>query len=162
MAGPNISSTLLANRPSAGTDTQGLNVMPVMNMFIILIPFLISMSAFAHLAAHELNLPAGDQPQQAVSTSDLPLVIALAVDGLQVVRGDFVVAEYQKTSGENFLPQLLELLKQYSDQPMVVAVDKAVTTADLVLCLDTIAEAGCTDVGLAAGAGVLLSTEAGK
>jgi len=158
----NLSPSILSRRPSAKTEAAHLNVMPVMNMFIILIPFLISMSAFTHLAAHEFSLPGDDNPGQAIERLDLPLTVAVGLEGLLVVQGDFVLAELPKNAGIHDLASLVVLLKEQAPLKVVVAVDEEVPTSSLVSCLDAIGDAGCSDVGLAAGVGVSLSAEVDK
>lgn len=158
----NESASLLSRRPSANTEAAHLNVMPVMNMFIILIPFLISMSAFTHLAAHEFTLPGDDGAGMAVKRIDLPLTVAVGIEGLLLVQGDIVLAELPRSEGTHDLPALVELLKDQAPSRVIVAVDELVSTSNLVDCLDAIGAAGCTDVGLAAGVGVHLSAEVNK
>jgi len=133
-----------------------------MNMFIILIPFLISMSAFTHLAAHEFSLPGSDNPGQAVKRIDLPLTSAVGQEGLMVIQGDFILAELPIKKGKHDLHSLVALLKEQTPDKIVVAVDENVSTSNLVSCLDAIEDAGCTDIGLAAGVGVSLSAEVNK
>jgi biopolymer transport protein ExbD len=152
-------SSLLARRPSTIADVADLNVTPVMNMFIILIPFLISMSAFTHLAAHEFHLPGDEGPGQASERSDLPLTVAVGVAGLLVAQGDIVVAELPRRAGNQDLAALTSLLKSQAPDKLVLAVDDPINTAEVVACLDACRAAGCIDVGLAAGTGVTLVGE---
>ncbi len=129
-----------------------------MNMFIILIPFLISMSAFTHLAAHEFSVPGNEGPGQASERHELPLTIGVGVQGIIVVQGDIVVAELPRIEGALDLNKLQLLLESLAPEQLVVAVDGPVLTAELVTCLDACRQAGCLDVGLAAGTGVVLSS----
>ncbi len=135
-----------------------LDVTPVMNMFIILIPFLISMSAFTHLAAHEFSVPGNEGPGQASERHKLPLTIGVGLQGILIVQGDIVVAELPRIEGALDLNQLQQLLGSLAPDQLVVAVDGPVLTAELVTCLDACRQAGCKDVGLAAGTGVVLSS----
>ena len=47
---------------SLGTDPEqiDLDVTPVMNLFMVLIPFLVSMAVFTHIAVIDFSLPPGD------------------------------------------------------------------------------------------------------
>jgi len=152
-----LSSSLRARRPSAVAGVADLDVTPVMNMFIILIPFLVSMTAFTHLAAHELSLPGDEGADHVSERQDLPLTVAVGVQGLLVVQGDIVVAELPRRGAEQDLAGLTALLQTQSAERLVVAVDEEIVTAEVVACLDACRKAGCTDVGLAAGTGVVLS-----
>jgi biopolymer transport protein ExbD len=128
-----------------------------MNMFIILIPFLISMTAFTHLAAQDFSLPGNEGPDHATERVDLPLTVALGIQGLMVVQGDVVVAEFARLGDGQDLAGLTALLRTKAPARLIVAVDGPVTTNEIVACLDACRGAGCTDVGLAAGTGVVLS-----
>jgi biopolymer transport protein ExbD len=41
-----------------------LDVTPVMNLFMVLIPFLVSMAVFTHLAVVDFSLPPANTPSQ--------------------------------------------------------------------------------------------------
>jgi len=152
----NHPTSLLARRPSAVAEVADLNVTPVMNMFIILIPFLISMSVFTQLAAHELHLPGDEGPGQTSERRDLPLTVAVGVAGLIIVQGDIVVAELPRRNGNQDLSALTSVLRSQAPDKLVLAVDDPISTAEVVACLDACRAAGCADVGLAAGTGVTL------
>lgn len=158
----NQSVSLLSRRPSSNTGAADLNVMPVMNMFIILIPFLISMSAFTHLAAHEFSLPADDQPGQAVERMDLPFTVGIGLEAMVLVQGDIELAKIPNIEGSQDLSALMLLLQAQNPDRVIVAVDDLVSTSSLVSCLDAIRAVGCTNVGLAAGVGVSLSEQVNR
>ncbi len=155
----NHASSLLARRPSSVAAVADLNVTPVMNMFIILIPFLVSMSAFTHLAAHELNLPGDEGLGHATERVDLPLTVAVGVAGIIIAEGDIVVAELPRQEGIQDLAGLTKLLREQAPEKLVLAVDDPIVTAEVVACLDACRAAGCVDVGLAAGTGVVMTGE---
>ena len=102
--------SLRNRRPSAIAGVADLDVTPVMNMFIILIPFLISMTAFAHLAAHELRLPGDEGSAHATERHELSLTVAVGVPGLVVVKGDVVLGELPRLGDELDLAGLTLLL----------------------------------------------------
>lgn len=152
-------SSLRARRPSNVAGVAELDVTPVMNMFIILIPFLISMTAFTQLAAHEFSLPGDEAADHATERGDLPLTVAVGTAGILVAQGDVVVAEFPRRSAGLDLAGLTALLHTQNPERLIVAVDAPVVTAEVVACLDACTAAGCEDVGLAAGTGVVLSGE---
>ncbi len=46
------------NTPSeSASEVFDIDVTPVMNMFVVLIPFLVSMAVFSHFASHDFYLP---------------------------------------------------------------------------------------------------------
>ncbi len=156
----NSATSLRDRRPSAIAGVADLDVTPVMNMFIILIPFLISMTAFAHLATHEFSLPGDEGSAHATERHELPLTVAVGVPGLVVVKGDVVLGELPRLGDELDLAGLVALLSGQTSEKLVVAVDDPIATAEVVACLDACRAAGLNDVALAAGTGVVLNGEA--
>ncbi len=155
-----MNSALVRTTLRRPTEVAGavvdLDVTPVMNMFIILIPFLVSMAVFSHLAVHSFSLPADEGPGEAKTADELPLTVALAADRIVVARGEWTLGEAARGESSydwNALVTALESarvrLPQVDD--VVVAVDDAVVCADVVGALDRCREAGYGEVGLAAG-----------
>jgi len=152
-----VNSSLTARRPSRLAEVTDLDVTPVMNMFIILIPFLVSMAVFAHLAAHRFSLPADDATGQARTASEVPLTVAVAADRIVLAWGDREVASLTRASDGEF--EVAELRRHLDSERfrrpemarVVLAVDDGVACAGVVTCLDQCRAAGYTDVGLAAG-----------
>lgn len=143
-------SRLTARRPSLLAATGDLDVTPVMNMFIILIPFLVSMAVFAHLAAHRLALPADDGADRARTAAELPLTIVVTPDRLTLAWGGREVA-HASTGHQGELARLLDVERARRPEvgAVVVAVDDAVACAAIVRVLDACRDAGFEDVGLA-------------
>ena len=156
----NLRASLLARRPGAALPGPELDVTPVMNMFIILIPFLVGMSAFTHLSAHELTVP-GDQSLAAdTEVPPLPLVVAVGSPGCRLSLGDRVLLELPR-SGDGALPlaALTAGLTGLELNKVIIAADEDVTADEVVRCLDAVRGLGCADLGLAAGTGLQLSGE---
>ena len=156
---------LAGSAPSAAAGAEQINVTPVLNMFTILIPFLVTMTAFSHLAVQAFQLPSNEAPGQAQTIETVPLTVALGVNRVTVVHADRVLATMVRPlagSGPDGDPldELAEVASVLarlraelpSVQRVVVAVDDPVTCEDLVTCLDRCREAGFTEVSLAAGA----------
>jgi len=153
-------SQLTRRRPAtvAGLD---LDVTPVMNMFIILIPFLVGMAAFTHLAVQDVEL-ASDQgsPPALTTAAAQPLVVAVGDRGLVIVRDAAVLAELPAKNGAQDLDGLLAVLSDLEASRLVLAVDDPVSVDTVVACLDCCRAAGFADVGLASGMGVVMTGEA--
>jgi biopolymer transport protein ExbD len=125
-------------------------------MFTILIPFLISMTAFSHLAVQAFQLPADEASGHAQVVEKLPLTVAMTTDRITLAHADRVLAYVPHgLAGYDFqalASALREARLRLPNTPrVVVAVDDPILCADLVLCLDRCREAGFIDVGLAAG-----------
>ncbi len=154
-----MNSSLTQSRPSRAAQIADLDVTPVMNMFIILIPFLISMSAFTHLASHSFDLPGDEGTEHASEQKDMPLTIVLGPQQALLVQGDVELQRIYWTENESSFGPLVAFLQTRTLEKIVVAVDGAVLTAQVVSCLDACRAAGCQDVGLADGSGVLAVEE---
>jgi biopolymer transport protein ExbD len=76
--------------PSEITDIPEIDVTPVMNMFIILIPFLVSMAIFTHLSIIEFSLPpnVGSSMNSSPKKPSPKLTIRIGDDYLGVVMGE--------------------------------------------------------------------------
>lgn len=158
MTDPSVS--LRSRRPSQLAPGVEIDVTPVMNMFIILIPFLVSMAVFTHLATHAFTLPADDGAGVARTADAMPLTVAVTVDRLVVAQGDHTLAELPRLAANGYdqVELLAVLAAERARRPeihaVVVAVDDPVVCADLVGCLDQCRAAGFDEVGVAAGTGL--------
>ncbi len=138
-------ASLLARRPGAALPGPDLDVTPVMNMFIILIPFLVGMSAFTHLSAHVLDVP-GDQSLVAdAPTPPPPLVLNVATESWRLSIGGRVLSE-----GEFPATTPASALARLEKGRLIIAAGPALPAEDVVRCLDMARAAGFQDVGLAA------------
>ncbi len=148
-------SASMLRRPSGGEVGPEIDVTPVMNMFIILIPFLISMAVFTQLATHAFTLPGDDPAGLARHVDTVPLTVAVAAGGVTVVLGDQPLASLTAgadggVDGAALLAVLVaERVRRPGVVEVTVAVDDPVTSAVLVRCLDQCRAAGFTEVGLA-------------
>lgn len=125
-----------------------VDVTPVMNVFIILVPFLVSMAVFTQVATQSFTLPASDGPGEAIAADALPVTVVLRVDGVQVARGDRELATLPVDQSGLEAVLADERARGGRDQ-VVVAVDDAVACDAVVRCLDACRAAGFADVGLA-------------
>ncbi|MEZ4387292.1 MAG: biopolymer transporter ExbD [Candidatus Krumholzibacteriia bacterium] len=157
------SFSLTTRRPSRLAELPELDVTPVMNMFIILIPFLVSLAVFAQVSAHRVGLPADDAGPVSRTAAEVPLTVALGADRVALAWGGREVAALDLAGDVAPGPGVLDgldalLARERARRPdmarVVVAVDDGVSCALVVGCLDRCRAAGYDDVGLAAGGGL--------
>ena len=156
-----------SNTPSLAAGELEVDVTPVMNMFIILIPFLVGMAVFSHLAVHAFTLPADEGPGRASLAEDLPLTVAVAVDRVVVARGGIALGTAPRGAAGYDLAALSVLLAEARRSlpgvaRVVVAVDDPVVCDDVGACLDRCRDAGVADVGLASGTDLDRGEEAAR
>ncbi|MBD3314653.1 MAG: hypothetical protein GF344_02595, partial [Chitinivibrionales bacterium] len=84
-------STLTRGRTiSESADIAELDITPIMNMFIILIPFLVSMAVFTHLAILKFSLPpnVGTGLDDSQGKPKVKLTVVVAPRYLAITHGD--------------------------------------------------------------------------
>ena len=148
-------SKLTAGRISESAETPELDVTPVMNMFIILIPFLVSMAAFTHLAVLKVALPPNLNAGMANSQEKpkVKMTIVVAPDFLVVTSGEVVLDSLPREGGDynldEFERRLARLRTQADNQEeAIVAVRDAVRFKHVVSVMDRCKGAGFSKVGL--------------
>ncbi|MEZ4649351.1 MAG: biopolymer transporter ExbD [Candidatus Eisenbacteria bacterium] len=84
-------------RPSQVSADASIDATPVMNMFVILIPFLVSMAAFSQLAVQRLALPGNEAADVAQTEEDAPLLVSVTSAELLAMRGNRVVGRVERS-----------------------------------------------------------------
>ena len=142
-------------RPSSVNADASIDATPVMNMFVILIPFLVSMAAFSQLAVQRLALPGNEAAESAQTEDDAPLLVSVTRSEIVAMRGNRIIGtvERQDASAElsNELTPLLEEARQLFPRldHVTLALADDVVCADVVICFDVCRETGFVDVGVA-------------
>jgi biopolymer transport protein ExbD len=141
--------------PSEDVDVPELNITPIMNMFVILIPFLVSMAVFTHLAVMNFSLPAnagvarggrGEKPR-------MKLTVVVAPAFLALTKGEHLLDSLPAPSGQYDWAGLAEHLAvrraaiEVHDE-VIVAVRDAVAFKHVVRAMDRCREAGFVNIGL--------------
>ncbi|MFP4415827.1 MAG: ExbD/TolR family protein [Chitinispirillaceae bacterium] len=131
-----------------------LDVTPVMNLFMVLIPFLVSMAVFTHLAVIDFSLP----PSQTESdvnreSKELDISIVVTSSGFRIVGTGKKLDLVPRIKGKYQFEQLRILLKavkfEYPSQKSVVLVlDANVLYDDIIKFMDVCRESQFPDIGL--------------
>jgi biopolymer transport protein ExbD len=141
--------------PSREVADTNVDVTPVMNMFVILIPFLISMAVFSHLSVLRFSLPGNTQGTQA--NPALPLTLALTTDAVAVTHGERILIRIPRGEPSGDFAGLNAALASLRGVPVtladtiVIAVDDRVAFEDVVRCMDVCRDAGFARISLAEG-----------
>ena len=113
----NLKQSLKREREMKDND---VNIIPVMNIFLLLIPFLLLTAAFVHVAMIELSLPALNKGQGSTmqeQPKNLVLVILAIKDtGFQLKSLGFTFDPLEKINGQYNYRDLTEQLKQIKIQ----------------------------------------------
>jgi biopolymer transport protein ExbD len=141
-------------------DTIDLDVTPVMNLFMVIIPFLLSMAVFTHVAVIDFSLPpAQSEGEEALETKELDISIVITMPSENSMGGFRIVGTGKKLDlvpmvrGKfqyDILRVLLKEVKfQYPSQKSVVLViDGNVLYDDIIQFMDICRESQFPDIGL--------------
>lgn len=136
-------------------EVLDIDITPVMNMFIILIPFLVSMAVFTHHAIVDFTLPSN-----AISASNdnngeikLKITVVAAETHLLITLGEKMLDSIPVVEDEYNLPELLDRLKIHREEhnvqdDVVVAVKDKVKFKRVVDIMDYCRISGFNRVGL--------------
>ncbi|MDZ7315399.1 MAG: biopolymer transporter ExbD [candidate division KSB1 bacterium] len=125
---------------------EELNLTAVMNIFLILIPFLLLTASFVRLAVLEMTLPSLERG--ASTTAERPVINILTVrtDGLQLQSSDFKFPALPKGTDYDWqgLRRQLETIKQKypSAEEIIIAPENSIRYEIIVTVMDVCRESG--------------------
>lgn len=141
--------------PSDTVEIPELDVTPIMNMFIILIPFLVSMAVFTHLAVLHFSLPPNARSglSKADEKSRLKLTIVVAEKYLAITHGEIMLDSIVSINGSYDITSLSNRLiyhrsEQLIAEDAVVAVRNKVEFKHVVKVMDICRTVGFSKIGL--------------
>ncbi|MCK4738817.1 MAG: biopolymer transporter ExbD [Deltaproteobacteria bacterium] len=137
----------MAHRPTSrrkrnvDADAGDLNLTPVMNLFMVIIPFLLMTAVFVNTTIIEIHLPQESKAPQAPSdkkvTEDDILTIGLTAKGFTFSGLGKRIATIKKKDGKfdfiSLQKKLVELKKKHPTKEEVVLLFKADAPYDLVI-----------------------------
>jgi biopolymer transport protein ExbD len=136
-------------------ETIDVDVTPVMNMFIILIPFLISMAVFTQMSILSFSVPpdAGSGLDQSNGKPKLKITIVVANEYLAITHGEEMLDSIPASNDNQTTDILLEKLKTRRSEievqdEAVIAVRDAVKFQNMVRVMDACRSAGFQKIGL--------------
>jgi biopolymer transport protein ExbD len=145
--------------PSEVAEAVDVDVTPVMNMFIIMIPFLVSMAVFSHLAIIDFSLPpnVGTQLDASGGEPKLKLTVVVAPGYLAVTFGEKMLDSLGLVDGRYDLDLLGERLRERRDDielkgEAIVAVRDQIKFETVVDVMDKCREVGFEKIGLSSAA----------
>ncbi|NLE02633.1 MAG: hypothetical protein GX640_22440 [Fibrobacter sp.] len=144
---------------SKEVDLIDLDVTPVMNLFMVLIPFLVSMAVFTHIAVVDFSLPPAESSENAETESkELDISIVITREGFRIVGTGNKLDMVSKINDQYLFDQLKVLLKaikfQYPSQKSVVLIlEPDIVYDDIIKFMDICRESQFPDVGLSGDIG---------
>ena len=152
--------------PSEALDENDIDITPMMNMFIILVTFLVSMAVFTHIAIIDFSLPpnVGAGLDQSQGKPKLKLTVRLGADFVGIVLGDKLLDSLPVVKEQFPFAELAARLivrrkeTAVQDEIVIASLDE-IAFKHLVHVMDLCRETGFTKVGLSSAT---LNPEAGK
>jgi biopolymer transport protein ExbD len=144
---------------SRDVEVIDLDVTPMMNLFMAMIPFLVSMAVFTHIAAVEFSLPPAQSADGvATDSKELDISIVITENGFRIVGTGKKLDLVPMVHGQYQFEQLRSLLKaikfEYPSQKSVVLVmDSNVLYDDIIKFMDICRESQFPDIGLSGDVG---------
>jgi biopolymer transport protein ExbD len=143
-------------QPSDALEVPDLDVTPVMNMFIVLIPFLITMVVFTRLAVLHFSLPpdAGSGITKTEEKPRLKLTVVVAEKYLAITHGETVLDSIASVKGAYDVAALSERLLYHRSSTetlsneAIVAVRDRIAFEDVVRIMDICRTVGFGKIGL--------------
>jgi biopolymer transport protein ExbD len=153
-----VKSLTFFKRPLAGPieDQIELDLVPVMSVFLILLPFLVSMAVLTHLAILEFSVPPNVNSTLSSVPGEKPvlkLAVIVAVGYVAITRGEQMLDSIAVDAGtydhERFAVRLaLRRSEHPGEDEIIVASADRVRLKEVVAVMDACRSSGFTKVGL--------------
>lgn len=133
-----------------------VNLTAVMNIFLILIPFLLLTATFVRIAVLELSLPSLERQRQAVSTRTESAVLNILLirdDGFQLKSPEMTFAALPKTDEAYNWQQLdeqLERVKQKypESEDIFISPENSILYETIISVMDRCRDAGFPNISI--------------
>jgi biopolymer transport protein ExbD len=156
--------------PSDQGDDNEIDIAPVMNMFIILVTFLVSMAVFTHVAILEFSVPpnVGGGLDQSKGKPKLRLTVRLGSDYMGIVLGDRLLDSLPVEQGKfpfDTLAAKLQIRRRENaslgalQDEIIIASRDEIAFKQVVHIMDICRETGFLKIGLSSAT---VNPESGK
>jgi len=153
-------SLFKSTRPPSEMAEADVDVTPIMNMFVILIPFLVSMAVFTQVSIIEFSVPSdvGQSRTQSQEKPKMKLTVLLTESFLGVVEGENMLDSLPMLDNGQYpfdtLKTVLSARRPVSDFPdeIVVSVRDRIAFRYVVRAMDVGRESGFTKIGISGAA----------
>jgi biopolymer transport protein ExbD len=147
---------------SSLVEETDLDVTPIMNILVILIPFLVSMAVFTQIAAISFSLPPAatedEEPEEEKKKDNATLDISIAITdkGFTITGTRQVLPLIPKRNGKYNLPALNKVLREIKmryprQEDIVLIIEGDVFYEDIVAVMDLCRDAHFPNIGMSGG-----------
>lgn len=142
--------------PSEAAAEIELDLTPMMSMFLILLPFLVSMAVLTHLTILEFSLPPNVNAGAAGPSSEKPrlkLTLVMTNEYLLVTHGDRLLDSLPNIDGRYDFGRVTDILTRRKQElnlesELVIASRDQVRLKNIVALMDRCKAAGFEKIGL--------------
>jgi biopolymer transport protein ExbD len=139
----------------SGSDIHEIDVTPIMNVLIIMFPFLLSLVVFTKLSILSFSLPpnVGSGLDQSSGMPKLKITVVVAPDYYAITHGEQLLDSIPNVNSDQSVGELLEKLKLRRNEveirdEAVIAVRDAVKFQNMVRVMDACRTAGFEKIGV--------------
>lgn len=132
-----------------------LNITPVMNIFLILVPFLLLTAVFVRISILEFSLPTSETSSEAQSQERPPVVTILAIteDGFELKSRDAkipLIVKKQDNFDFQMLVEKLQEVKQLHQQSedIIIAPQASIKYDTIIKVMDRCRENGFPNISI--------------
>ncbi|MFQ5638550.1 MAG: biopolymer transporter ExbD [bacterium] len=145
----NLKHTLGRER---GYQQDELNITPVMNIFLILIPFLLLTAVFVKISVVEFSLPS-TKSESRNQTNAVVTIIAIQEKGFdlktQGIKFSFINKKKENFDFQALVEQLQKVKKMYAEtQDIIIAPQASIKYNTIIKVMDRCRESGFPNISI--------------
>ncbi len=144
-----------------GKKTMELFTSPVLNLFIILIPFLLITAVFVQTSVIDLSLPSGKNKttsEEMKAPKEKLLILSIAPQGFYLILGEKLLKIIPKEEDTFSFTKLGEILQKVKDEfpeqtSIIIEADDGIIYDHIIHAMDQCRNCGLINISLSASKG---------
>ncbi len=135
-------------------DSEDLNITPVMNMFLILVPFLLLTAVFVRIAVIEFDLPSLNKNRTSTGeTAAVVTILAINENGFELktqgMKIPFIVKKQDAYDFETLVQRLREIKRLHQNTEDIIIAPQASIKYDIIIkVMDRCRENGFPNISI--------------
>lgn len=152
----NLKETVRKHRRGGRGVSDDLNITPIMNIFLILVPFLLLTAVFVRIAVLEFSLPSTDPQAREATTEPKDVVVtilAINEDGFELktegMTIPFIEAREDTFDFQTLVARLREVKERHADTENIIIAPQASIKYDIIIkVMDRCRENGFSNISI--------------
>lgn len=145
----------LRKQVGRGREYGELNIIPVMNVFVVLIPFLLLTAVFVRIAVIEMSLPTvgGEKGEQLPNQEIVITIIAIEEEGFRIKSSQAKYPPIKKRDGEYDYDALASTLRRIKGrnphlEDIIISPDPNIKYEIIIKVMDQCRENGFPNISI--------------